>query len=207
MLRAELCEPRGELLRQAQLLGRAERLESRELHVSGLFPAERHQSAPQVDQALLTGLDVQVDLDGCTRHPDGLRGNTFQRDVVGQHPGAACRLPQALFGTIPVRGERQIVRQDLLDIGGGEVGDGVDAESGEGLQLAHIEGCLRDPQRQVVAVHLGQADLPPRAPLALLHPDGAHHRGRRVAGAALRCAFRHVQAELELVVVALERRT
>ena len=137
---------------------------------------------------------------------DRVTGQTFQLDP-GQHQRCpAGGQPQTRVGAVAVSHLGQVALHQGLDVGVRQIGQGVDAVRPQDADLADVQRRLADPEAQVVVAELRLAGLPPGAVVALAHDDRRDHRtGITARPGALAGDLGHLEAETELVVVALQR--
>ena len=115
-------EPAGEIDREIQFSAGGEVAEGAEVLIP-LLPggAIGQQNTPQVGAVTVVGLDVQIHLHRRPWCLDGLHRHLLQGDAPLQHPGAPGRGAQPRLGAVAMRGERQVIGQQGLDIRIGEL--------------------------------------------------------------------------------------
>ena len=84
--------------------------------------------------------------------------------------------PESLLGAGTVLNLRQVDRQQLVQVGVGQVVDGGNPETTQGRDLPDVQGSLGDAQGEIGIVETWLTDGPPLTGLALTHDDRGDHR-------------------------------
>ncbi len=131
---------------------------------------------PQIDPAIRRGLDVEVEFQSGRGHLDGSLIVALQQDSLTDEARATGGRPESLFGSGTVLNLRQVDRQQLVQVGVGQVVDGGNPETTQGRDLPDVQGSLGDAQGEIGIVETWLTDGPPLTGLALTHDDRGDHR-------------------------------